>query len=295
MTIGAIIVLFNPDNSETQKVVEVIQRQVNVVCLVDNSINNHQQWYEEISHVTYIHIGKNIGIAAAQNVGIKALSKKGCDMVLLCDQDSMPTKDTVAKLVSALNALQAKDCKIAAVGTKAINQATGKPYPQKSKAIRHIKASDINSDLDVTECYSLRSSMSLIPLKNFENVGYFDESLFIDGVDHEWCWRAWHRAGLRSFMVNQALLYHKLGEGDKKILQKDISIASPFRLYYQYRNYIWLCQRDYTPSFWKKKHLLKYAIKMAYFPIFVSPRMEYTKRIVKGIRDGLFVKNTLKQ
>lgn len=294
MTLGAVIVLYNPDKSETLKVVEAIQRQVKMLCLVDNSIDNHEKWYEEIPHITYIHIGKNIGIAAAQNVGIKNLSKNGCDMVILCDQDSMPTKDTIPKLVSALTALQAKDCKIGAVGTKAINQATGKPYPQKSKVIRSIKGADINSNLDVTECYSLRSSISLIPLKNFENVGFFDESLFIDGVDHEWCWRAWHRASLRSFMVNQALLYHKLGEGDKKFLKKDISIASPFRIYYQFRNYIWLCRRNYTPLYWKRKHFFKYAIKMVYFPIFVSPRKEYTKRILQGIRDGLFVNNKIK-
>ena len=59
------------------------------------------------------------------------------------------------------------------------------------------------------------SSISLIPCKVFNIVGGFDESLFIDGVDNEWCWRAWHKCGLRSFIVEDAEIGHMLGEGDR--------------------------------------------------------------------------------
>lgn len=131
------------------------------------------------------------------------------------------------------------------------------------------------------------SSISLIPCKAFSIVGGFDESLFIDGVDNEWCWRAWHKCGLRSFIVEDAEISHMLGEGDRNFFFKKVAIASSARVYYQFRNYLWLCRRDYVPKFWKKKNGIKYLVKLFYFPICVAPRAMYLRRIVHGVIDGL--------
>ena len=87
--------------------------------------------------------------------------------------------------------------------------------------------------------------------------GGFDESLFIDGVDHEWCWRAWHTHAYRTFIVRDAVIDQ------------------------------WLKRLEYTPAYWIKKNGLKYAVKFFYFPIMVSPRGKYLKNILRGIRDGL--------
>ena len=145
--------------------------------------------------------------------------------------------------------------------------------------------------VDLTEYYSVISSISMISRKALMDIGGFDESLFIDGVDHEWCWRAWHNCGFRSYVVDNAFLYHRLGEGDKKLLGRDISIPAYKRLFYQYRNYIWLCKRDYVPRYWKRKHFIKYFIKLFYYPLFISPRLNYLKNIFIGLKEGLIEKN----
>ena len=36
----------------------------------------------------------------------------------------------------------------------------------------------------------------------------------------------------------------------------------------------------------KRTNLLKYAVKMVYYPLFVSPRTAFVKGIFKGILDG---------
>ena len=113
------------------------------------------------------------------------------------------------------------------------------------------------------------------------------ESLFIDDVDNEWCWRAWHKCGLRSFIVEDAEIGHMLGEGDRFFFLKKVAIASPFRVYYQFRNYLWLCRRDYVPRYWKRKNGMKYFVKLFYFPICVAPRTMYLRRIVRGVITGL--------
>ena len=40
------------------------------------------------------------------------------------------------------------------------------------------------------------------------------------------------------------------------------------------------------PHWWKRTNLLKYAVKMVYYPLFVSPRTAFVKSIFKGILDG---------
>ncbi len=290
MKTGAVIVLYNPEKERLKNALDIMISQVDMVCLVDNSEDSHEEWFIGRPKVHYIPLLKNVGIAAAQNTGIRELAKEGCDYALFSDQDSLAEADTVGKLTAALTALEAKGCKVGAVGTRPFNRQTGKPYPQKSKEIRRITADELNIASDVTECYSLISSITMIPLRYFQEVGGFDETLFIDGVDHEWCWRAWHKGGLRSFMVEGAVLNHKLGEGDRKLGTKEVAIASAARVYYQYRNYLWLCRRSYVPKFWKKRHLVKYAVKLVYFPLFVAPRLTYARNMARGIRDGLFKK-----
>lgn len=68
---------------------------------------------------------------------------------------------------------------------------------------------------------------------------------------------------------------------------KKVAIASPFRVYYQFRNYLWLCRRDYVPRYWKRKNGMKYFVKLFYFPICVAPRTMYLRRIVRGVISGL--------
>ena len=286
--IGAIVVLYNPDFDVTSKALESLMRQVDRVCVVDNSLSEHSEELKKYINIEYISLEKNVGIAAAQNIAITYFIRQKYDFVVFSDQDSIAPIGVVDKLYNAYMTLQSHGYKVGVVGTRAINRQTGKPYSPKSKEFASISGCSIGYDSDLTEVYSVISSISLISTISFVELGGFDESLFIDGVDHEWCWRAWHHAQLRSFIVEDALISHQLGEGDKKFASKEIAIASPFRVYYQFRNYLWLCRRDYVPSFWKKKHLLKYMVKFLYFPLCVPPRMKYAKNILKGIYDGLF-------
>lgn len=285
--VGAILVLYNPDIVLLKEVLNKLIPQVDKVCIIDNSFINHSKVLIRMPKLYYIPLLKNMGIATAQNIGINYFLKINCEYVVFLDQDSILSEGVILKLSKAYTSLVNCGYKVAAVGTRAINRQTNKKYRPKSKEFRTIKGKNINYTSNLTECYSLISSVSMIPLINFKIIGGMDESLFIDGVDHEWCWRAWHTARLRCFIVENALIYHQLGEGDKKILNKEIAVPSAFRLYYQFRNYLWLCKRDYVPLFWKTKHFFKYMIKLFYFSFFISSRGKCIMNICRGIYDGL--------
>lgn len=287
--IGGIMVLYNPDWNVTKEAIHSLADQVDKLVVVDNSPEEiDANLLEDLNNIIYLPMGKNLGIAAAQNIGIRYLKDMNFDLILFSDQDSYTPANLVDRLFEGFKLLKSKNIEIAVVGSRAINKQTGLPYPAKSKEIGvPVEFTEINCNCDITECYSVRSSVSLIPMRSFLKVGGFDEELFIDGVDHEWCWRAWHCCGLRSFIVEKAQIDHMLGEGDKKIVGKRVSIPSAFRVYYQFRNFLWLSKRSYTPKFWIKKNKKKYLVKAFYFPLMISPRLQYFRNIYKGIKDGL--------
>lgn len=285
--IGAIVVLYNPDFKELFESLRLLVPQVDIVCLIDNSPNDNRKFFDKFDKVFYKPLFANLGIAKAQNIGIDYLNEIGCNYVIFSDQDSQISEHAIDRLLTAYKALVRDGVTVGVVGTKAINKQTQKAYPPKSKLIgRWEIVTSYGEKIDITEFYSVISSISLISLYNIMKVGGFEESLFIDGVDHEWCWRAWHYHGLRSFVVEDALLYHQLGEGDRHIVGKNVAISSSTRLYYQYRNYLILCRRNYVPLYWKKKNGLKYLVKFFYYPLFVKPKLKNLRNILRGIKDG---------
>ncbi|WP_353123689.1 glycosyltransferase [Dysgonomonas capnocytophagoides] len=291
---GVVLVAYNPEKDRLNKVLEALCSQVAEVCVVDNSAIDNSSLFSLYSNINYIALKENKGIAAAQNIGIKYFENKNWSFVLFIDQDSVITPDLVVKLRNAYDCLNNKGYNVGVVGTRAYNSETDTPYPPKSKEFKVLTTADTGYNANITEVYSVISSVSVIPTKLFSTIGYMDESLFIDGVDHEWCWRAYHEEALRSFIVEDAIISHQFGIGDKNVGDKRVSISSPIRTYFQFRNYLWLCRRSYTPKFWKKKHFMKYIYKSIYFPLFVAPRLSYFTNILRGISDGLLKSNKAK-
>lgn len=284
--IGMIVVLYNPNFVSLRKSLAVLRRSADVLCLVDNSNIDSSGELCDYPEVLYIPLLENRGIAAAQNVGLRALKDTCVEYVVFSDQDSLASPNTVALLQKTYVLLCDKGIKVGGVGTRPFNVETGKPYRAKSKEYGICCIGKGNDAVNVTKCDDIISSISFMRLSAFVEVGGFDEALFIDGVDNEWCWRA-AVSGYEFYIVEEAKIMHHLGEGDKHVAGCNVSISSAFRIYYQFRNYIWLCRRKYVPEWWKRKHLFKYALKMIYYPLCVSPRLMFVKRIFRGIVDGL--------
>ena len=282
MKIGCILVLYNPDIDILKKSIGSILNQVDILYLADNStlLKNFEFIKQHKEKILYSKMSGNIGIAAAQNEGLKFLISNGYDYVLFMDQDSIAPLDLVQKLLSDLIFLSEKRINIGAIGPRAINRQDNKAYIGLIK-----KGNKITNNL--TEVSEIISSASLIPVSNFREVGLMDAKLFIDGVDHEWCWRAGYFAKKRFFISENNYLSHQLGEGDRTLFFKKVAIPTPFRTFYQYRNYLILIRRKYVPFYWKISNGFKYLIKMFYFPLCIKPRMKYFKNIIAGIYKGI--------
>jgi rhamnosyltransferase len=280
--IGCIIVLYNPNISMLFEILKEVSDQVSTVYIVDNSTTDNKLDFSSYENVVFKKLGNNIGIASAQNMGLNFF--KDYDFILFLDQDSIPSKNLVAKLLKNYQFLLNKKINVGAVGPRPFNRAENTKYEgsiKKGKKIYH----------NITEVGELISSSSLIAVENFNQVGLLEDGLFIDVVDHEWCWRASAIGNYRFFIIEDVLLSHQLGECDKKFLGININIPAPIRTYYQFRNYIKLLNRKYVPLYWKLSNGIKYFIKYFYYPLCINDGKKYLKYMNKGIYDGVKNKN----
>ncbi len=278
--IGAVLVLYNPDVERLDHVMEMISPQVTEVCMVDNSPRAVVDVTARFPHATYIPLGENRGIAAAQNVGIRHFQQQEFDFILFADQDTVAPADCVTRLLSTYQYLHGRGETVGAVAPVAVRAQTGTLMSYKVVFLR-------DYDENLMQVIQTMNSMSLVPLPLFSEVGLMDESLFIDGVDSEWCWRAAKKVGATFYYDRRIVMNHQLGIGTQKLAGREISIASPSRMYFQYRNYLWLSRRDYVPRQWIVRHGIKYFIKIFYYTIKGPNRRSYIKNIFRGIKAGI--------
>jgi len=282
--IAAVVVLYNPNWILLKEVINQSSLQCDKVFVIDNSETDNSivfdKNFKDLSNVKYCALLKNIGIAGAQNIGLELVRKTKSEYVIFFDQDSVPTDKMVKTLVNDFMHLRSNNVKVGTIGPLPVNSQTNefyKPRVFKNKTL-------LVGGLEFFSLKQIISSGGLMYVADFDKIGDFEEGLFIDGVDHEWCWRA-QKNGYSIFLSPRSRLIHNLGEGDKKLIGVKIAITSSFRLYYQYRNFIVLFFRGYVPFYWKLNNLIKYLVKMFYYPV-LRKDINVLKRIFIGIGDG---------
>lgn len=278
-----VLVLYHPNKETLQQVISAVLPQIDALFIADNSVQEQTDLPVDDPKIVYKKMPANIGIAAAQNQGIDYAIRNDFSYLFYLDQDSIVPEHIIAELHNQYNHLKHQNIQIGAIGPRPINRSNGQAYKGSIK-----KGIAISSD--ITEVTELISSASFIEVDTFKSVGTMDEKLFIDGVDHEWCWRAKEKGDYRFFIDESCLLSHQLGEGDRRLLFRMVAIPTPFRTYYQFRNYFWLVRRSYVPLYWKISNGVKYFVKLIYFPLCIAPRNQYLKNIWRGIYHGLFTK-----
>jgi rhamnosyltransferase len=283
MKIGALIIFYNPDLEVANKVICDLSIQVNKICIVDNSKQQCKYPFKS-DKIKYIFMNGNKGIAAAQNQGIKYFIQEDYDYIISCDQDTLIGRTTIIDLLQTMEDLTKAGVPIGAIAPIGIDHYSHKKL---SYSIAKIRETFIAGH-ELLEVTHTMNSMSLIPVRLFKEVGGMEEDLFIDAVDCEWCWRAHYLTKVRFFYDTNILMDHRLGIATKKCSKVyEIHITPPFRMYFQYRNYLWLIHRKYTPQKWILYNGIKYIAKIIYYTLFSSERISYLKHIIKGMKDGI--------
>jgi rhamnosyltransferase len=285
----AVIVAFNPEEDHLGQLLRECLDQCDGVVLV----NNGSSLALELQHQNRLHtinMVENIGLAAAQNLGVGWAACQQFDFVWFLDQDSWPESGLVISLRRAFAELDSYGDLPAAVGPYLLDHRDGIVVPFVRFHAWGIKRIYLDPSLSHIKCDFLISSGLFTSINRFQAIGPWEEGLFIDNVDLEWCFRARSR-GYYCYGVNQARLSHTLGESLVRIrfMRGHIPIYfhSPVRHYYMMRNRIALYRRGYVPLSWKIQDLPRALLKTLLFGLVYGPRLRNLKFTFRGIWDGL--------
>lgn len=270
MNVIAGIVTFNPNIDKLKENLSSVISQVDKIVIADNGSANVveiEKLIDKYDGLQVINNKKNLGIATALNQLCHYGEENGYQWILTLDQDSVCPHDLLEHLE---------------VGIKP-NTAIIAPnilYRNNVKYAERGKTGVYEVDWVIT-------SASLTNLNAWKQINGFDETLFIDGVDKDFCFRA-RIAGyviLKCYDVN---LLHELGNLKCiKIFGKVIYVThhSARRKYYMARNVIYLDKKFGTREAFRS--IIKLIAKTV---VFERQKLDKTNQILGGVKDGLKMK-----
>lgn len=281
--VAIVTVTYNPNLNEFKENINSYVAQVEKVIVVDNSTDKEtidalDSFCSEFYSIKLIQLKNNLGIAYAQNVGIKYLLDNEFEFLIEMDQDSKLEENYVTKIVTHFKEIKSSiDPKIIALGCLAINSNDGSIYEGYKENEGYKKV-----------LHTLSSGL-LLDLATFEVVGFKDEALFIDLVDWDWCWRA-SRVGFNTYIDTSLKIIHSMGDKHLKILKFDIGVPKPYRHYYAFRNSLYLLTKEHPPLKWKLRVMPLLISKVLLYPLIMDSGFLRIKNMMKGTYDFLFNK-----
>jgi rhamnosyltransferase len=293
--VTAIVVSFQPRESDLARLIRAVAPQVEDLIVIDNGSDSDRMTCLEVlrSDVTEIvHLGQNFGIAYAHNVGIRWAEARRATHVLLLDQDSEPAPDMVATLLAAESELLHRHMKVGAVGPVFYDARLDRTWPfyVLSKLGIRPRYCPTDSPVDVGSipCDLLITSGSLIRLPVLQETGPLNEGFFIEHVDTEWSLRA-RAHGFLLFGVCSARMYHTLGDAVLKLpfTRRTVQLYRPQRYYYMFRNAVLLWRLPHAPLQWKINEIKRLLLRIVLLGIFAPERVKRLRMMGLGLWHGL--------
>lgn len=295
-TLATVTVTFNPDVA----LLEAQLRALPAACLkfvVDNASRPELASQVEVAagrfeNVHLLRNDSNLGLAAAVNHGVKAVSELPMPprFVLLLDQDSEPLVGSIEALINAFQGLEAEGHNVGCVGPLLRDPGTGLThgFHQCTRWRWKRVYPPIGSAIPVA-CANLNGSGTLVPVSLFQRLHGLEEPLFIDHVDTEWAFRVL-ASGYTLWGVPDAVFNHRMGQSSFRFWcfgWRLWPVRSPQRHYFLYRNAIALMRRDYVPSMWKIWATVKLFLTLLVALITGPSRWQQCRRVVAAIWSGL--------
>ena len=232
--LSAVVILYNPGTEVIENILSYLPF-IERLYVMDNSKNKStvSDKIIKINRVTYLHDRENWGIAKRLNQAGELAIADGFEWLLTMDQDSSFTEEAISAYLACLENAEQKE-QIAMAGVD---------YNGRTKEVISCKYREITT---------LITSGSIVNLKLFKQIGDFDEALFIDQVDFEYCYRSILK-GFKIILFENIFLQHSLGEASvhksfKSFKNTNRSLHAPFRIYYMTRNYFYI-QAKYKKDF----------------------------------------------
>lgn len=273
MRIAGTVILYNPPNNILNNI-ETYLDDLEFLLIYDNSSNNHaEKHFKNNSKFHYIWEGENKGIAVRLNNAIETCKDKNIDFLLTMDQDSSFQSGDFLKYRNFI--------------TNYDSSCIG------MFGILHNKKNIPSSK--ISENQILITSGSVLNIKNTKNIGKFDDKLFIDHIDTDYCIRIFNEK-LKTIRLNEIVLEHNEGEitHTRTLMFKKESrmIHSPIRIYFKTRNHLYLAKKHRKFSKYIGYNILLNIIKNNL--LYNSNKISTLYYAIKGIIDSKKLIKSLK-
>lgn len=239
-SICAVVVSYHPELDIIDNILLLLD-QVDEVIVVDNgsgpSTRELLGFFDSYPRVKVIFNTENLGVAAALNIGVMLAEEARYPWLATFDQDSRVTPGMIEQMLLAYHAYQDKE-KIAILSPRCKDRRTGR-FGSTS-----LDSSD-GSGLLYSEVIVAITSGNLVKLTAFSKIGYFNEAMFIDYVDYEFCLRC-AAQGYKVLEIPAAILEHSLGfQTTYEFFWKSATVTnhSALRRCYNTRNRIYVYKR----------------------------------------------------
>lgn len=244
MQIYGVIILYHPDAKGLIRNIQSYINYVSTLIVFDNS-NCSEEFIARIkaisAKIVFISNKKNEGIAKPLNKALKLVNNQS-DWLLTMDQDSCFDPVQASAYFNAFNRLFSHSKNVAIV------------CPNHSSLRRSNSTSD-----EYNEVKRAITSGGIVNTKICKQMNGFEEKLFIDDVDFEYCYRC-VIAGYKIIQFSSIYLNHSIGTekqaGYFYVVKKSArSLHSPLRIYYMVRNFLYVSAKykKYLPEELKQR------------------------------------------
>lgn len=265
MKIAAVIILYNPDDDFISNINSYVNF-IDKLYIVDNSskksLNNFDLLEEE--KIEYIFNNENLGIAKSLNMVADLAIKIGYNYLLTMDQDSK-----FLNFEKYLNCLQNLDFHDIAI-------VSPNPTYDKNKSTETCEYELVDKTI---------TSGSILNLSLFNKIGKFDENLFIDEVDFDYC--------LKARMLNYNILLFKnihLAHSFGTVIENKNNRVQypPIRVYYITRNRLYMASKysNFDKKYYGYRRSFYEAVYKKFFRILKHEDNKLLK--IKALSRGVF-------
>jgi rhamnosyltransferase len=231
-----VVVTYHPDETVADNLRAMVRECGRVVVVDNGSSEEARRRIAAIAGVELLSLGENLGVATALNRGAARALENGCEWIVTFDQDSRPQLGMVAAMWATHCAVPLAAVigpRIHTAGRDAARFWWVRQHPRWPGLFQRIGCTDC--DLEVT---MLITSGSLMELALWQKLGGFDEALFIDYIDIDYCLRVIQACRLVAVSAG-AMLDHRLGESkNRQFMGREVHLIhhAAFRHYTIARN-----------------------------------------------------------
>ena len=219
-----------------------------ILYIVDNKSPDDSLEKSKILSAEYVDSFKSIiienddnyGIAKGNNIGVERALEDKCEYILLSNNDVVINKDCIELLLNKMKKEKVDMIipKIFFYDEPLIWMAGGY-FTKFSGGVRHIGS--MKKDSEEYNRYRIVSyaptCFMLISSVTFHKIGVFDEKYFVYFDDADWVYRCYKKR-LKLGYLPEAVVYHKESTSTGGQM-------SDFTIYYQLRNHMYFCRKNF--------------------------------------------------